>query len=128
MEILVWVPMSQVLPAGCVLLHSLMLWDIDGKNLYICFPCEPIYGNLMEENHPCFLKVWITISWAVPMRWVCCLFQCYGLLMRKPLHFPCDEANHNIGIRWKRTTHIFGKVWVPISKVLPNVWICCIFL
>ena len=47
----------------------------------------------------------------------CCYFPCYGELKWKPMHSPCDEIYHRIGMEWQKSTHIMGKVCVPISQV-----------
>ena len=38
------------------------------------------------------------ISQTFPIRWVWLSFPCYGKLMRKHMHFPCDEVYHEMGI------------------------------
>ena len=38
------------------------------------------------------------------------LFPCYGKLMRKHMHFPCDEVYHKMGIQWKKGAYNMGKV------------------
>ena len=38
-----------------------------------------------------------------------CLFPCYGKLMRKHMHFPCDEVYHKMGIYWKNASIIWEK-------------------
>ena len=53
----------------------------------------------------------------------CCIFLYYGKLMGKPLHFPYDEVYHRTGIGWEKSTHTMGKVWLPISQVLPIRWV-----
>ena len=50
-----------------------------------------------------------------------CIFQCYGKLMGKPKHFPCDEVYYRMGIWLEKCTHTMGKVWVPISQDFPRV-------
>ena len=52
-----------------------------------------------------------------------CIFSCYGKLMGKPMHFPYDEVYHRMGIEWEKSTHTMGKVWIPISQVLPIKWV-----
>ena len=39
-----------------------------------------------------------------------CLFPCYGKLMRKHMHFPCNEVYHKMGIQWKKGAYNMGKV------------------
>ena len=39
-------------------------------------------------------------------------------MMWKPMHSPCDEVYHKMGIRWEKSTHTMGKVWLPIFQVL----------
>ena len=53
----------------------------------------------------------------------CCIFPYYGKLMGKPMHFPYDEVYHRMGIRWEKSTHTMGKVWLPISQVFPIRWV-----
>ena len=43
--------------------------------------------------------------------------------MGKPMHFPYDEAYNRMGIGWEKTTLTVGKVWLPISQVLPIRWV-----
>ena len=50
-----------------------------------------------------------------------CIFQCYGKLMGKPKHFPCDEVYYRMGIWLEKYTHTMEKVWVPISQAFPWV-------
>ena len=38
------------------------------------------------------------------------VFSCYVKLMRKNMHFSCDEVYHRMGIVWGKTTHAMGKV------------------
>ena len=45
-----------------------------------------------------------------------CIFQCYGKLMGKPKHFPCDEVYYRMGIWLEKSTNTMGKVCVPISQ------------
>ena len=52
-----------------------------------------------------------------------CIFQCYGNLMGKPKHFPCDEVYYKMGIWLKKCTHTIGKVWVLISQVVLIRWV-----
>ena len=47
----------------------------------------------------------------------------YEKLMGTPMHFPYDEVYHRTGIGWEKTTHTMGKVWLPISQVLPIRWV-----
>ena len=43
--------------------------------------------------------------------------------MGKPMHFSYDEVYHRMEIRWWKSTHTMGKVWLPISQVLPIRWV-----
>ena len=70
-------------------------------------------------------KVWLPISQVLSIRWVLLHFPV--LLMEKPMHFPYDEVYHRMGIRWEKSTHTMGKVWLPISQVFPDGF-CYIFL
>ena len=47
--------------------------------------------------------------------------------MWKPIHFPYDEVYHRTGIRWEKSAHTMGKVWVPISQFLQIQWILLYF-
>ena len=50
-----------------------------------------------------------------------------GNLIRKPMHFPCDEVYHRMGISREKITHSMGKVWVPTSQVHPIRWVLYIW-
>ena len=50
-----------------------------------------------------------------------CIIQCYGKLMEKPKHLPCDEVYYRMRIWLEKCTHTIGKVWVPISQAFPRV-------
>ena len=43
--------------------------------------------------------------------------------MGKHMHFCYDEVYHRIGIGWQKTAHTMGKVWLPISQILPIQWV-----
>ena len=170
----VWVPISQAFPR--VLLHFLVLWEIDGEThaFLICWSI-PQDGNLMEKstygknmgtNFPGFvhLVVFAEFSNAIgnrlenpyishvmkstiglesnskkaPILWekydyqfrrsspydgFCCIFPYYGKLIGKPMHFPYDEIYHRMGIRWEKSTHTTGKVWLTISKAFSIRWV-----
>ena len=45
-----------------------------------------------------------------PCNGFCCIFPCYGKLMRKPMHFPYGEAYRRMGIGKKKSAHTMGKV------------------
>ena len=121
----VWVPISQVLPIGWVLLHfprtignwwenpriSHMMkytigWESNGKKV-------PILWEKSDYQFPRFS----------PYDGFCCIFPYYGKLMGKPMHFPYDEVYHRMGIRWEKTTLTMGEVWLPISQVFPIQWV-----
>ena len=36
------------------------------------------------------------------------------------MHFPYDEISHRMGIGWAKTTHVMGKVWLPILSCSRN--------
>ena len=85
------------------LLYFFMLPDIDGRPMH--FPYDKAYhrvGIWWKKSTHTLEKLWVPLSQAFPIRWVVCLFQCYGILMGRPMHFSCDEANYRIGIWWKR--------------------------
>ena len=52
-----------------------------------------------------------------------CIVLYYGELMGKHMHFPYDEVHHRMEISWEKNTYTVGKVWVPISHVLPIRWV-----
>ena len=107
---------------------------------FVVFSC--IMGNLCEN--PCiFHIIKYTIGWKsdvkkVPILWekydywfprfpppdrFCCIFSYYEKLMGKPMPFPYDEVYHRMAIRWEKSTHTMGKVWLPIPQVLPIRWV-----
>ena len=123
-------------------------WESDGKTILwekyeyhfprfspysgLCciFPC---YGKLMgKPMHFPYTELYqrIGIRWEkAPILWgkyeyqfpmffpyseFCCIFTCYGKLMGKPKHFPYAEVFHRIRM---------GKVWIPISQVVPIHWV-----
>ena len=72
--------------------------------------------NLMEKSTHTMGKVWVPIFQVLHVEWVLqdiswnqfpklflfngfgYLFPGYGKLMRKHMHFPCDEVYHKMGI------------------------------
>ena len=73
-------------------------WKSNGKK-------HPHYGKSMSTNFPGSANTmgfveycWEPVSLAFPIRWFWLSFQCYGKLMRKHMHFPCDEVYHKMGI------------------------------
>ena len=56
-------------------------WESNGKS-------HTYYEKSMSNNFPCSL----------PYNGFDCLFPCYRKLMRKHMHFPCDEVYHRMGI------------------------------
>ena len=77
-------------------------WESDGKKV-------PILWEKYDYQFPRFS----------PYDGFCCIFLYYGKLMGKPMHFPYDEVYHRMGIRWEKSTHTMGKVWLPIFQVFP---------
>ena len=56
-----------------------------------------------------------------------CIVLYYGELMGKHMHFPYDEVQYRMEISWEKNTYTVGKVWVPISHVLPYDGFYCVF-
>ena len=81
-------------------------WESDGKEVLILW-------EKYDYQFPRFS----------PYNRFCCIFPYYGKLMGKPMHFPYDEVYHRMGIRWEKSTHTMGKVWLPISQVFPIQWV-----
>ena len=52
-----------------------------------------------------------------------CNFPYCGNVIAKPMHFPYAEVFHRMGIRWKKSTHTMGKVWVSVSQTFPIPWV-----
>ena len=73
----VWVPISQVLLIRWVLLHFLVVWEIDVETH--AFPkwwSMPYNGNLIGKSTHSMGKVWVSIFRTFPITWVlfCCIF------------------------------------------------------
>ena len=81
-------------------------WESDGKN-------APILLERYENQFP-------RLS---PCNEFCCIFPYCGKFMGKPMHFSYAVVYHRLGIRWEKSTHTMGKVWVPISQTLPILWV-----
>ena len=81
-------------------------WESNGKN-------HTYYEKSMSNNFP----------GSPPYDGLDCLFPCYGKLMGKHMHFPCDEVHHGMGIWLEKSTHIMRNVWIPIPQVLPIQWV-----
>ena len=45
----------------------------------------------------------------------CCLFACYGKLMRKSIHSPCDEIYHRMGIQWEKSNILWKSMRTNFS-------------
>ena len=112
-----WEPISQVFPIRWVLLTFLMLWETWWQNPCISHAMKytigwesngknrPYFRKSMSTNYPGSLHTMgfveyyrEPISQAFPIRWFGCLFPCYGKLMRKHMHFPCDAVYHKMRI------------------------------
>ena len=122
-----------------------------GKSLVANFPGFPHMMNFAAFSHimgkwweiPCISHmIKFTIGWEsdgkkVPILWekydyqfprfspydgFCCIFPYCGKLMGKPIHFLYDQVYHRMGIRWEKSTHAMGKVWLPIPQLLPIRW------
>ena len=98
-----WVSASQVFANGwtCCIFSCYQI--LMGRPMHS--PYDKAYhrvGIWWNKSTHTLEKLWVPLSQALPIRWVLCLFQCYGILMGKPMHFSCDEANYRIGIWWKR--------------------------
>ena len=53
----------------------------------------------------------------------CCIFPYYGKLMEKPMRFPYDDVYHRMRIRWEKSVHTMGKIWLPIFQIFPIQWV-----
>ena len=94
-------PTSQAFPIWWVFLPSPLLRKIDQRTH--TFPIWwSKYTTGWESNGKKAPILWKKygnhFSRFSPFDRFCCLFQCYGKLMRKPMHFPCDEVYHRMGI------------------------------
>ena len=47
--------------------------------------------------------------------WILLHFLVLLELMGKTMHFPCGKVYLKIGMWWKKSVHMSGKKWVPIS-------------
>ena len=121
------VPISQVLPIRWVLLDFFVLWKIDGKTH--AFLIWWRYTTGWESNGKKAPIQWEKYEYQFPRPspydGFCCIFPYYKKLMGKPMHFPYDEVYHRMGIKWEKSTHTMGKVWLRISQVYDGF--CCIF-
>ena len=81
-------------------------WESDGNKV-------PILWEKFDYQFPRFS----------PYDGFCCIFPYYELLMGKLMHFAYDEVYHRMGIGWERSTDTLGKVWLPVSQVLPIQWV-----
>ena len=121
----VWAPISQVLPIrmGYVGFFCVMgnWWENP------CISHVMKYTAGWESNGKKAPKLWEKYEYQFPRsssyNGFCCIFPYYGKLMGKSMHFPHDEVYHRIGIRWEKSTHTMGKVWLPISQLLPIQWV-----
>ena len=73
-------------------------WESNGIN-------STYYGKSMSKNFPGYPHsmvfvgyYWETISQISPFDGFGCLSPCYGNLMRKHMHFPCDKVCHKMRI------------------------------
>ena len=73
---------------------------------------HPYYGEKYEYQFPGF----------PPYHGFWCIFLCCGKFMGKPIHFPYAEVYHRMGIRWEKSTHAMGKVWLSIFQTFPIPW------
>ena len=121
----VWLPISQVYSTQWLLLHFLVLWEIDG-NIH-AFSHMTKYTIGWESDGKKVRILWEKYDYQFPRfspySGFCCIFPYYGKLMGIPMHFPYDEVYHRMGIGWEKSTHTMGKVWLPISQVLPIRWV-----
>ena len=117
----VWVPISQVLSIRWVLLDFFVLWENP------CISHVMKYTTGWESNGKKAPILWEKYEHQFPRssshNGFCCILPYYGKLMGKPMHFPYDEVYHRMGIGWEKSTHTMGKVWLPISQVLPIRWV-----
>ena len=92
----VWVPISQVLPTGWVLLDFPMLWEVYGQtHAFLMWWSIPLGGNRMGKRTHTMGKVWIPVSHVFSIRWVL-------------LHFSCDEVYLTMEIGWEKRIHNMG--------------------
>ena len=63
-----------------------------------------------------------------PYHGFCCIFSHCWKFMGKTMHYPYDEVYHRMGIRWEKSTHTMGKVWVSVSQTFPISWVLLHFL
>lgn len=85
----------------------------------IHFPYDVKYHRyLMEYKKPYFGKsLGLSIFQVSPTDGFYCILPCFGKLMGKPMHLPCDGEYHKLGIWWKRSSLSSGKVRVSRSQV-----------
>ena len=57
-----------------------------------------------------------------------CISPCYEKLIRKAIHFLCDEVFQRMRTGWEKSTHTMGKGRVPISQNLPTGCVLLHFL
>ena len=88
------------------MMKNTIAWESDGGKVFILWEMSDYQFHRFSPYHDFF-----------------CIFLYYGKLMGKPMHFPYDEVYSRMGIGWEKTTHTIGKVWLPISQVLPIGWV-----
>ena len=72
-----------------------------GKSMSTNFPGSPhTMGFVRGPNFPNFPHSMILTVFS----------QIMGKLMRKCMHFPCDEVYHKMGILWEKCAHNMRKV------------------
>ena len=94
-----------------------------GKPMH--FPYDEVYHR-MRIRWEKVLILWEKHDYQFPRFFpyygFCCIFPYYGKLIGKPMYLPYNKVYHRVGIRWEKTNYTMGKVWLPISQVLPIRW------
>ena len=104
--------------------HCIVLYygKLMGKHMH--FPYNEVHHRMeisWEKNTYTVVKVWVPISYVLPIRWVLLRFSVLWEIDWKPMHFPCNEVYYSLGIRLEKFAHTMGKVWVTNFQVLP-IW------
>ena len=93
----VWVWISQAFP--WLLLHFTVPWEINGEtHAFFIWWGIPQNWNLMEKAPILWKKYGNLFPKLCPFDGFCWIFPYYWKLIRKPIHFPCNEEYHRMGI------------------------------
>ena len=126
----VWAPISHVLLIRWVLLHFLVLWEIDGEtHAFPIWWSIPHDGNRMRKNHPYYGK---SMSTNFPGSRHTKGFVAFSRIMRNWWGNPCISHMMKYTIGWesneRKAPIIWEKYEYQFPRLSPYYRFCCIFL